>query len=168
MKNILFSVCCIGIMSVQAQHPEISNQDKAFAEYALNANLTDLKFSQLAMQKGFSPQVKDLAQHILTDQKNSEDLLKKITAGKSIFTPTILDDEHQKNFTKLSDKEGEAFDKAYTECMIRDHKKTIEVYEKETKKGENTELRAFATNTLPSLNNYKNLAEGACKKLSKK
>ena len=168
MKKIFLLITCFGFSILKAQNTGISKQDKEFAEYALNANITDLKFSEMAMNKGFSPEVKELAQHILTDQKNADDLLKKITAGKSIFTPTILDEEHQNNFTKLSDKEGEAFDKAYTECMLKSHKKTIDIYEKETKKGENTELRAFATNTLPSLNNYKNLADQTCKKLNKK
>lgn len=168
MKKILLIVACLGLMKMQAQNPEISKQDKEFAESALKANMMELKFSELAVTKGFSPAVKELAQHMITDHKKADDLLRELVASKSITVPTELDADNEKDFKKLSDKEGEAFDKAYTEQMATSHKKVIDLYEKETKKGENTELRAFATNTLPSINHHKNMTEQTCKKLKKK
>ena len=168
MKKIFLMITCFGVIVLKAQNPEISKQDKEFAEFALNANVAELKFSELATTKGFSPEVKELAQHMLADHKKADDLLKKITTGKSIPSTNQLNEEQQKDYDKMKDMEGEAFDKAYTECMVKDHKKAIDNYEKETKKGENTELRAFAINTLPSLNHHKNLADETCKKIKKK
>lgn len=168
MKKKLLLLACIGIMKLNAQNPGVSQQDKSFAEMALMGNLKELKYSQLALNKGFSPEVKELAQHIVEDHKKADDLLRQITAGKSITVPSALDADEQKDFEKLSNKEGEDFDKAYTDCMVKDHKKTIRAYEKETKKGENTEFRAFATNTLPSIIHHKNMAEETCKKIGKK
>jgi len=168
MKKTFLLIACFAMTTLQAQNPEISKQDREFAEFALNTNLVELKFSELATTKGFSPEVKNLAQQIITDHKKADDLLKQITAGKSVSAPTQLSEDQQKDYNKLKDMEGEAFDKAYTDCMVKDHKKAIDQYEKQTKKGNNTELRAFATNTLPSLNHHKNMADETCKKMKKK
>lgn len=168
MKKILLIVACLGLMKMQAQNPEMSKQDKDFAESALKANMMELKFSELAVNKGFSPAVKEMAEHMITDHKKADNLLRQLVASKSITMPTQLDEENEKDFKKLSDKEGEEFDKCYTDKMASSHKEVIELYEKETKKGENTELRAFATNTLPSINHHKNMTEETCKKLKKK
>ena len=161
-------MACCSITMLQAQKPGVSEQDKKFTECALKDNLTALKFSELALQKGFSPEVKDLAEHVVADQKKSDDLLRKLATERSIPLVTEMDEAHQKDYKKLSDKEGEAFDMAYTECMAKDHKNTIDAYEKESKKGENTELTAFAINALPGLTHQKNMAEETCKKLKKK
>ncbi len=168
MKKTLLLIACLSFVSFSAQNPGISKQDKEFAESALKANMEVLKVSELAQTKGFSPEVKELAQHMVADHKKPDDLLRQITAGKSIAVPAALDKDQQKDYNKLSDKVGEDFDKSYTACMAKHHKKIIGLYEKETKKGENTELRAFATNTLPSLNHHKNMADETCKKLKKK
>ncbi len=167
-KLILVLIACLGTSPIWAQHPEISDQDKQFAEAALDADLMELKLSEMAVNKGFSPEVKELAQHMIEDHKKADALLKEMAVAKSIPMSTKLDDAQQKEYDKLSDKAGEDFDKSYTDYMVSHHKKTIDLYEKETKKGENTELRAFATNTLPTLNHHRNLSQDLCSKLKKK
>lgn len=168
MKKLVLLIACIGITTLNAQNPEISKQDKEFAESALMGNLMELKLSELASNKGFSPEVKDLASHMINDHKKNDEVLRQIATNKSIPMGVKLDDAHQKDYDMLSAKEGEDFDKSYAEYMVKEHKSAIDIYDKETKKGENTELRAFATNTLPSLNHHKDMAEETCKKLKKK
>lgn len=168
MKRLFVLIACFGFMALQAQNPGVSKQDRAFAEEALEANLWEMKLSQLAVNKGFAPEVKELAQRMAEDHKKADDLLRQLASERSITAPSQLTFKQQDDYKKMSDKEGEAFDKAYTECMLKDHKKTISLYEKETKKGENTELRAFATNALPALNLHRNLADETCKKLQHK
>lgn len=168
MKTIYAFIACLGIISLQAQNSGVSKQDKDFTECALKANVKEQKFSELALRKGFSPEVKELAQHMMADHKKADDLLRELASGRSIALVTDLDEESKKDYEKLSDKEGEAFDMAYTECVAKDHKKLVDEYEKQSKKGENTELRAFANNTLPSIIHHKDMADETCKKLKKK
>lgn len=168
MKKIVLIIACLGVIALQAQNPGVSNQDKEFTEWALRDNMAELKFSEMAMNKGFSPEVKDLARHMLADHKNADDLLRQLAAGRSIAIPTSISEEHEKEYKKLSDKEGEDFDKCFTEYVRDTHKKAIGNYEKEAKKGENTELRAFANNSLVGLNHHKNMADETSKKLKKK
>lgn len=155
-------------MSLSAQHPGVSSQDKEFTHCALQANVTELKFSELALRKGFSPEVKELAQHMVNDHKKADALLRELATGRSIALVSDLDEESKKEYEKLSKKEGEAFDRAYTDYVAKEHKKLVSEYEKQSKKGENTELRAYANNTLPSVIHHKNMADETCNKLKKK
>jgi len=168
MKKIFLIVACFGLMKMQAQNAQVSIQDKEFTESALRANMMKVKFSELAVNKAFSPAVKELAQNMLNDHKKADDLLRQLAESKAITMPTQLDEDDEKEFKKLSDKEGEDFDKFYTDHTASEQNKIINLYEKQTKKGENTELRAFATNTLPSINHHKNITDQTCKKLKKK
>ena len=167
MKKILLLVACFGITLGHAQMQEISKQDKEFAEKAQMNNLMEQKLSEMAMRKGFAPEVKELAQHMLANERG-HNLLRELSTNKSIPVYNKLDDEHQKAYNEMDVKSGEEFDKAYTECMVKDHKDALDLYEKQAKKGENTELRAFAINSQPSLVSHRNLAEETCKKLKDK
>jgi len=156
------------MLNLQGQNPEISEQDREFAEKAMSNSLMKLKLAELATNKGFSKPVKDLATQILNDHKKADDVLREIATNKSIPIQNKLDDDQQKRYNTLADKVGEDFDRAYTDWVVDAHKDAISHYETETKKGENTELRAFATNALPSLVKHKNMAEQTCKKIRKK
>jgi putative membrane protein len=168
MKRLVLLAACFGITLGRAQVQEVSKQDREFAEYAQMANLMEQKLSEMALRKGFSPEVKELAQHVIEDNKRADELLRVLAANRSITILTKLDDKHQKDYDKLSDKVGEDFDKCYTERMLKEHKDAADAYEKEAKKGENTELRAFATNALPNVIHHKNMSDETCKKLKKK
>jgi putative membrane protein len=59
--------------------------------------------------------------------------------------------KHMHDMHGLNDKTGADFDKAYMEMMVSDHKKDISLFEKESKNGKDSDLRSFATRTLPTL-----------------
>jgi putative membrane protein len=60
----------------------------------------------------------------------------------------------QKNYDKLSDLSGDKFDKEYITIMIDDHKKAVNAFEKESKKGDADDLKSFAARTLPALQHH--------------
>lgn len=167
MKKLFLLAACFTFTLGRAQVQEVSKQDKEFAEYAQMANLMEQKLSELAMRKGFSPEVKEFAQHVIEDNKRADELLRLLANQRSITILNKLDAEHQKEYDKLSDKVGEDFDKCYTDRMLKEHKEAVDAYEKQTKKGDNTELRAFATNALPNVIHHKNMADETCQKLKK-
>lgn len=168
MKNTILAIAFSAVGVLQAQNPGISEQDREFVTCASMDNLMEMKLSEMGSNKGFSPEVKELATHMMNDHKKTDATLTQLASARSMTVATRLDEEREKDLKKLSDKEGEDFDMAFTEYVIKSHKKAIDAYEKEAKKGENTELRAFANNSLTGLNHHKNMADETCKKLKKK
>jgi predicted outer membrane protein len=67
---------------------------------------------------------------------------------------TTLSPEHAAIRSKLSGLSGEEFDQAYMQAMVKDHAKTIALFESQIKKGQNTEVVTFAKSGLPMIREH--------------
>ena len=54
---------------------------------------------------------------------------------------------------------GDAFDQAYMQDMLKDHKTDIAAFEKESMNGKDPDVKQFATQTLPTLKDHLKQAE---------
>jgi putative membrane protein len=53
---------------------------------------------------------------------------------------------------------GADFDRAYSKMMLSDHNKDVSEFEKESSKGADADLKAFASKTLPTLKEHQQMA----------
>jgi len=58
------------------------------------------------------------------------------------------------NTDKWTRKNVKSFDEDYMEKMVSDHKDAVSLFEKESKKGSDAQLAAFAAKTLPKLREH--------------
>lgn len=79
------------------------------------------------------------------------------TGEKNVYS--TLSTSAQKKYDELAKLSGEKFDKQYLGTMVDAHKKSIKLFEKESKSGQDAELKTFATNTLPTLKQHLDMAE---------
>jgi putative membrane protein len=123
---------------------------------------------KLATQKGSHDAVKQFGQKMVDDHTKAGDELKSIASGKSISLPgDTAKPPMQALLTKLERLEGAAFDRAYVDDQIRDHEKTIALFEREAKSGKDAELKAFAEKTLPTLKEHLSIVRDLKTKLAK-
>ena len=132
-----------------------ASADARFVMQAWEGGMMEVAKGKLAAQKGAHEGVKQFGQKLADDHAKVNDELKSIASGKNITLP----DEMPKSPTpaalaKLEKVEGAAFDRAYVEDQIRDHEKTIALFEREVKTGKDAELKAFAEKTLPALKEH--------------
>ena len=66
---------------------------------------------------------------------------------------------------KLSGLSGKEFDKEYVRGQIMDHQATVELLRTESTSGENPDAKAFATETLPTVEAHLKKAQDLGKKL---
>jgi putative membrane protein len=85
--------------------------------------------------------------------------LSQIATRKGITIPTSLDAKHQATKDKLSKLSGAAFDKAYMDDMVKDHHTDVAEFRKESTSGSDSDVKAFAAKTLPTLEEHLRLAE---------
>ncbi len=78
--------------------------------------------------------------------------LRKLALEKNISLDTSKNDN--KTSDKLSKLDGAAFDHAYIEDQVKAHEDAVTLFEKEADKGNDGDLKAFASTTLPTLKHH--------------
>jgi putative membrane protein len=143
-----------------------ASADARFVTQAWEGGIMEVAKGKLAAQKGAHEAVKQFGQKMADDHSKVNDELKSIASGKNITLP----DETKSPtpaLTKLEKLESAAFDRAYVEDQVRDHEKTIALFEREVKTGKDAELKAFAEKTLPALKEHLTMAQDLKTKVAK-
>lgn len=124
-----------------------SMADTAFAHKAAMGGMAEVALGKMAAEKGMDPQVKDFGNMMVTDHGKANDELQSIAGSKSIQLPSELDAKHKALSDSLSNFSGKAFDVAYVNTMLEDHKKDLALFKSEATDGTDAELKAFAAKT---------------------
>jgi putative membrane protein len=132
----------------------VDQGDAKFATDAANGGLTEVAAGKVAEQKAVNQKVKDFAAMMVKDHGKANDELMAIAKAKNITLPAAPSEDKQKELSDLSAKSTSDFDKAYVDAMVDGHKKTITLFEDAAKNCKDAELKAFATNTLPTIKGH--------------
>jgi putative membrane protein len=127
---------------------------KGFAMKAAEGGMLEVKLSQLAQQKSQSQQVKDLAKQLEQDHTQANNQLMALAKQKNIDLPSDLKGEAQETYEAFQKLEGSDFDNAYLLFNVKDHLKDIMMFQKESQKGTDPEIKQWATQTLPKLQQH--------------
>jgi putative membrane protein len=140
---------------------QMSAQDRKFAREAAQGGLAEVELGQLATQKGQNAQVKQFGQRMVDDHSKANDQLKSIASKNNIQLPTATDAKDQALKDKLNGMSGQQFDRAYIQSMVKDHQKDIAEFQKEASNGSNPDLKNFAAQTVPILQQHLQMAQQA-------
>ena len=141
-----------------APQPEKVN-DKKFLKDAALGGMSEVELGKVAAQKATNPDVKQFAQKMVDDHTKANEQLKQVASKASIEVPDSLDSKHQSRIDKLSKLSGEAFDKAYVKDQLKDHENDVKDFQAEAQNGTNPEVKTFASNTLPTLQEHLELVK---------
>lgn len=132
----------------------LMSSDMKFANEAAMGGMAEVQLGQLAAQKGASDEVRQFGQKMVDDHSKANQDLMQVASGKGLTLPTALDAKHQADMQKLSALSGDKFDKAYVDMMLKDHKKDVGDFQKESTGGADADIKSFATRTLPTLQEH--------------
>jgi putative membrane protein len=132
--------------------------DSSFVMEAAKGGMAEVELGKLAADKASNPDVKKFGQKMADDHAKANDELKTIAANKSITLPSALDAKDAALRDRLSKLSGEAFDKAYMQAMVNDHVKDVNAFRKESTSGKDSDVKAFASKTLPTLEEHLTMA----------
>jgi len=147
-------------MSHSMAGSKLSSTDHKFVMEAATGGMEEVQLGQLAAQKASDPSVKNFGQHMVDDHSKANSQLMQIAAQKGITPPTTLPADKQKDMDKLNGLSGAAFDKAYIDMMVKDHKKDVAEFQKQAKNGKDADLKSFAASTLPTLQDHLKMVQG--------
>jgi len=140
---------------------KLAQEDMEFAKKAAGDGMAEVKLGELAQKQADNDQVKQFGQRMVDDHGKANDQLKSIAEKKGVELPQDLPAEAQKAYDELKSKSGQEFDQAYTDMMVEDHHKAIDLFQQEAKSGKDADLQKFAEETLPTLQEHLDLAEKA-------
>jgi putative membrane protein len=139
--------------------------DQEFMNKAAQGGMAEVMLGQTASSKGTSPDVKNFGNRMVSDHGKAGDELKQLAQTKGVTLPSDVDDESKKMADKLSKLSGKDFDKEYINGMVEDHEKDVKEFEKASKDAKDPDLKAWATKTLPTLQDHLKMAKEAKSKL---
>jgi putative membrane protein len=142
---------------------KLSAKDTQFVIDAAIGNLAEVEMGKLAQQNAASQQAKDFGARLVADHDKAYQELERATGAFGVMLPTQIDAEHQKHSEMLKAKQGAEFDASFAKHMVEGHQKVIAVFKTEAKSGTAPELKAYATSTLPTLEEHLKLAQNLAK-----
>lgn len=150
-----------GSMAAGAASP-----DAKFAMDAAKGGLMEVAMGKVAADHATNPDVKAFGQRMVTDHSKANDELKAIASQKGLTLPAKLDAADQAKIDRMSKMSGAAFDKAYMDDMVQDHKKDVAEFRKEASGGKDADIKGFAGKTLPTLEEHLKMAQDAHAKVA--
>jgi putative membrane protein len=142
----------------------ISPTTADFVKDVAISDMFEVESNKLAQAKGNAPE-KAFASQMVTDHtKTSTELKGLVTSGKvKVELPTVLDSSHQSKLDKLKDKSGKDFSSDFDSMQVSAHKDAVSLFERYAKRGDNPDLKAWASKTLPALKHHLEMAQGLSK-----
>lgn len=164
MKTVLFIAGCLAVAAAfgstyaqsassgQTQNAPLSDSD--FVSKASAAGLAEVESGNVAMAQGQAAVVKTFGQTMVTDHSKANAALRKIAVAKSMTVASSPTPDQQASIDSLKRVHGAAFDQAYAKMALNDHTQAVALFEQEASTGQDADLRAFATQTLPTLKHH--------------
>jgi putative membrane protein len=144
-----------------AQRVSFTSADRQFMMDAAYGGLAEVEIGRMAARKAQSRQVKLFAQKMVEDHARSNQELKTLAQNKNVTIPTELDATHVATKARLEKLSGAAFDRAYMREMVANHQKDASEFRKQSRSGQDPDLKAWAARTLPTLEQHYQLAQEA-------
>jgi putative membrane protein len=95
----------------------------------------------------------------VTDHSKANEELKQVASSKGVDVPKGLSAKDKATRDRLSKLSGAEFDKAYMQDMLRDHQKDVSEFRAESTKAKDSDVKSFASKTLPTLEEHLNQAK---------
>jgi putative membrane protein len=133
--------------------------DTKFMKEAAEGGMAEVALGQLAVEKASSSDVKKFGQRMVDDHGKANDDLKQLASQKNVDLPQDLNAKDKATKASLEKLSGQQFDQAYMKDMLKDHKKDIADFRRESRSARDPDVKKFASQTLPTLEEHLKQAE---------
>lgn len=162
MANLL-STSALTMLIALASQGAYAAQDDDFVEDASAKGVAEVEAGKLAQEKGSSADVKSFADMMIKDHTLANSKLKSIADAKQLKVSDSAQLMDKAKSMILELRSAKSFDQAYANNQVKAHEMTVSLFEKEAADGKDADLKAFATQTLPKLQEHLEHAKALAK-----
>lgn len=152
--------------NMHAGHGAGVTADHKFAMGAAMGGMMEVELGRLAAEKGASDEVWQFGRRMVDDHTKANEELMQLASSKGMTLPTAHDPKHASEMQKLSALTGEKFDREYVKMMVKDHRKDVGEFQKEASRGADPDLKAFASRTLPTIQEHMQMIQRISDKMA--
>lgn len=158
MKPTRTALLTCSLLLAFAAHADVSKKDREFLNKAAAGGLYEVEAGKLAESKGTGAEVKSYGAMLIKDHSAANEELKALASSKGVQVPAALPADKQSRLEKIS--KAKNFDREFVdEVGLDDHKKDISLFEKASKDADDSDVKAFASKTLPTLKAHREHAQ---------
>lgn len=152
-KTLAFAVAVA--IAGAAGAADLTPKDQQFVEKAAIAGLSEVEQSKLAQERTENAKIKSYASMMVTDHGAANEKLTKLAQKNGWTLPAALDAGEKSKVDALAQAQGQDFDRQYVMNMKTDHDAAVALFREAAKNSDASELRGFATDVLPTLEQHR-------------
>jgi putative membrane protein len=137
----------------------ISHRDASFIREAAAGNAAEIGLAELTLRKSQDSQVRDYAQRLLRDHRQSDRELQQIAQARGIEWPVPVKKSDARAMERFDRMEGAAYDRMVMNHWVKDHRTDIKEYDSAAKHARDPQVKQFAITSLPTLRDHLSRAE---------
>jgi len=140
-----------------------NDADKLFLVNAAIDNECEIQLGRIAQQKSQDPQVKQIAERMVRDHEKASQQLRQTAQQANLQIPqsSSLPELKQQELTVFRSLDGKDFDKQYISHLRAGHAKDVSKYQDVSQMAKNDQVKQFASQTLPTLQQHQQHVEQA-------
>lgn len=138
----------------------LSSADRNYLNTASDANLTEIKTSELALKYATQQDLKDFAQNMIDDHTKAQDELKQLAASKGVTLKEQPSAKHRAAYAKLSSLRGAAFDSSYTKIQRQGHAEAAQKFQSYMSRVHDADVKAYDAKYLPAVQEHLQMIKG--------
>ena len=166
MKSRLIATAAVALLAAGPaiaqggkESPSASSGDAKFIEHVARDGQAEVDLGRLGEQKAQATEVKALARRLVADHTKSNQQLMKIAQQDGVQPAGQPSKSESNQRAKLEKLNGQAFDRAFVKEIVQDHQKDIKYFQKEQNSLKDPQLKSFAQQTLPVLQQHLQMAQ---------
>src|SRR3989338_2077472 len=145
----------LGAWAIQA----LGDSPDDFVDEACAKGIAEIETGKMALEKSTSPEIKRFAEQMIKDHTQANQELADLAKRKNLEVATEAELMNKAKAMILELRSGESFDEAYTNNQVEAHEATIELFSEQSEDAEDPDIKAFATSTLPKLEQHLEMAK---------
>jgi putative membrane protein len=149
----------------KASPETVSSADRNFVNSAQEANLAEIETAKMVEQKATDPAVKDFASRMITDHTQASQKLATLAEMTHLTLPTQPSAMERNQKSQLQNLSESKLTDAYLRDELQGHKQVISSFENEIEHGQDREVKDYAEQTLPTLEDHIRIAEDLAGKM---
>ena len=161
LSNSTATACCGALLAIPAlaESAKLSARDKAFLRMAAIANMTEAHLGQMAEGQAAQPGVQDFGKTLVKDHTMAYQELAMLDGKLGATIPKGINARRDRTIQSLSELKGRKFDAQFLRDEVLDHERAIAAFKREVEHGEDQDVKAYATQVLPTMEEHLRDAE---------
>jgi len=147
----------LGQQKPATSNVKLSQKDVSFIQKAASGGQQEVENGKMAEKQGKSADVKSIGARMVADHTRANQELTALANQKGVKVDT--------RGVKAQNIGAADFDRQYLKLLEMDHKNDIAEFQQEAKSGDDRDLKAWASKTLPMLKEHLAMVEGAMRKV---